>query len=351
MWDDCQWLATLSAVESRIRSWSAWSVVNRFLPMATDTRIRLRKTAFVVYNHPDLTGANAFLVDFGLTEVERHDNGDVFYKGYGSEPFCYWARRAQDGEPPSFGGAAYAVEDRGELDKAARLPGSTHIQPLNAPGGGEIVTVTDPLGYKIHLVWGQTEKAVERHLAKLVPNFEDEKPRKGAFHRLSPGPAPVHKWGHYGVTYPPGMYDIMFEFYTKTFTLAPSDVLHKDDRPVVCFFHIDRGLEYTDHHSFFIKPAKPGQHTAVAHSAFEVHDFDVQQLGHDFLLSKGYELCWGIGRHVLGSQIFDYWFDKNQFVLEHYADGDLVNSETPVSTGVAGPQSLKVWGPPVHPVF
>jgi hypothetical protein len=34
----------------------------------------------------------------------------------------------------------------------------------------------------------------------------------------------------------------------------------------------------------------------VAHSAFEVHDFDTEQLGHSYLESKGYELCWGVGR-------------------------------------------------------
>jgi hypothetical protein len=324
---------------------------------SSDSRIRLQKTAFVVYHHTDVVRASEFLVDFGFTEVERHSNGDVFFKGYGTEPFCYWARPVNEGDDPSFGGAAYVVEDRGELEKAARHPRatSTRIEPLRAPGGGEVVTIVDPLGHKVHLVHGQAEKpAVEKHLPRVDPNFEDDKPRKGTFLRFSPGPAPVHKWGHYGVTYLPGMYDEVYKFYTETFTLAPSDVLNSKDsgKPIVCFFHIDRGLEYTDHHSFFIKPAKPGDAVSrVAHSAFEVHDFDVQQLGHDHLLSKGYELCWGIGRHILGSQIFDYWFGPNNFVLEHYADGDLVNADTPVSTGIAGPQSLKVWGPPVHPVF
>lgn len=45
----------------------------------------------------------------------------------------------------------------------------------------------------------------------------------------------------------------------------------------------------------------------VHHSSFEVHDMDIQALGHQWLKNKGYELEWGVGRHVLGSQIFDYW--------------------------------------------
>ncbi|KAI4620418.1 uncharacterized protein J4E87_007105 [Alternaria ethzedia] len=55
--------------------------------------------------------------------------------------------------------------------------------------------------------------------------------------------------------------------------------------------------------------------------------------------------------HVLGSQVFDYWFDTSEFILEHYADGDLVNAETEVSHVPAGPQALKIWGPPIPGVF
>lgn len=115
---------------------------------------------------------------------------------------------------------------------------------------------------------------------------------------------------------------------------------------------------------------KPGDRPSVAHAAFEVHDFDVQQLGHQHLTRKGYELCWGVGRHVLGSQVVsehlhfcasqcpylhspqsDYWFDPNEFILEHYADGDLVNRDTPIAKVQAGPEALSVWGPPVPEVF
>ena len=45
----------------------------------------------------------------------------------------------------------------------------------------------------------------------------------------------------------------------------------------------------------------------VHHTSYETHDFDTQVLGHDWLRDQGYENCWGVGRHVMGSQIFDYW--------------------------------------------
>ena len=77
----------------------------------------------------------------------------------------------------------------------------------------------------------------------------------------------------------------------------------------------------------------------------------IQQLGHHFLEDQGHKLCWGVGRHVLGSQIFDYWFDPHKFVVEHYADGDLVNCETEVSHIQAGKGNLAIWGPPVPDVL
>src|ERR1700712_3300930 len=49
----------------------------------------------------------------------------------------------------------------------------------------------------------------------------------------------------------------------------------------------------------------------VHHSSFEVHDFDIQALGHQWLQRKNYDLVWGVGRHVLGSQIFDYLYEQS----------------------------------------
>lgn len=33
---------------------------------------------------------------------------------------------------------------------------------------------------------------------------------------------------------------------------------------------------------------------------------------------------WGVSRYILGSEIFDYWWDTTGSMIEHYADGDLV---------------------------
>ena len=314
--------------------------------------IKLLKTAFVSHSHVEYDKAKHFYLDFGLSIAEEHQD-EVFFRGYGSEPFVYDLKRAT-GSSSYFNGAAYVVETYAELERAQCIPGATPISPLSAPGGGKFVTLTDPQGFKVHLVHGQKDREPDQlNLQKLTINYEDSKPRKGSFQRFKPGPAPVYRWGHYGVTYDADNvgYGKMYDWYTQVIGLAPSDLVVRDGRPITCFFHVDRQKEFSDHHAFFFKPCKPGQLPDVAHAAFEVHDFDVQQLGHNFLQSKGYKPCWGVGRHVLGSQVFDYWFDTSGFMVEHYADGDLVNEDTQVSTVQAGPMALSVWGPPVPSVF
>lgn len=87
------------------------------------------------------------------------------------------------------------------------------------------------------------------------------------------------------------------------------------------------------------------------HASFEVDDFDSELKGHAWLEKKGWDLVWGVGRHLLGSQIFDYWFDTDGFVVEHYADGDLVNCHHSSEHVPATPDSVSIWGPGVPLAF
>jgi hypothetical protein len=55
-----------------------------------------------------------------------------------------------------------------------------------------------------------------------------------------------------------------------------------------------------------------------------VQNIDDVMLGHEHLKRTGkYEQIWGIGRHVLGSQVFDYWKDPWGRVHEHWTDTDM----------------------------
>jgi hypothetical protein len=141
-------------------------------------------------------------------------------------------------------------------------------------------------------------------------------------------------------------------WYSGNFNFVPSDVQYSSENEeidVITFMHLDLGERYSDHHCLFLARGMPGDYDRVHHTSFEVEDFDTQLLGHGWLASKGYNSVWGVGRHILGSQIFDYWRDTSGFTIEHYADGDLVNVHTGTQRGVAG--ALAVWGPEIPKDF
>ncbi|OKL61071.1 hypothetical protein UA08_03339 [Talaromyces atroroseus] len=318
-----------------------------------EDQIRLVKVAHMRYQHPDLDQITVFLLDFGM-EVAHKADDQVWFRGYGSDQYVYYARKG----PKKFLGAAFQVESQQDLERAAQLPTAGDIQELkDAPGGGHMLTLTDPEDIPVNLIFGQTPAEPKSYPEKLTINYEVEKPRALKFQRFTTGPAAVHKLGHFGLCVQ--KFHEMVEFYTRNFNLAPSDFLYVDDQDdgednkkkkknVALFAHIDRGEDLVDHHTFFIS-TNPTTH--VHHCSFEVHDFDTQQLGHQWLAEQGYKSVWGVGRHILGSQIFDYWWDTTGNMIEHYADGDLVNENTPIGYGPAGNESLAVWGPEVPAWF
>ena len=155
------------------------------------------------------------------------------------------------------------------------------------------------------------------------------------------GIVPVHKLGHVG--HRTHLLEETESFYTTHFNFKPSDFLTAPDGTTfIIFLHIDLGKKYSDHHSFFLaRDSASGPH----HTAFEVDGIDNQFIAHDQLLKRGYKSYWGVGRHTEGSQVFDYWYDIDGFILEHYTDGDLVNQDTPVGTMSIQRDRNNNWGP------
>ncbi|KAI1360852.1 glyoxalase [Xylaria arbuscula] len=318
-------------------------------------KIKLVRIAHIYYNYPDLEEAKGFLLDFGFTEVKKVTNGTtgedekIYFRGYGKDPWILCAVKA---ETAGFGGAGFLVESEADLRLAATtLPNASEVFELkDAPGGGRCVTFSDPVdGWPMHLVHGSTEvEMLDITLPNIQFNYPTEKTRPpGEFQRFTKRPAPVHKLGHFGVrTTNLAKAD---EFYRSRFSFLASDFVHEaDGANVLAFYRLDRGREAVDHHSFFLAE---GPSYKVHHSSYETHDFDTQVLGHDWLREKGHKNCWGVGRHVLGSQIFDYWFDPSGFIFEHYVDGDLLTADLPTQRSQAGPGTMHVWGPEVPSSF
>ncbi|KAJ5918025.1 Glyoxalase/Bleomycin resistance protein/Dihydroxybiphenyl dioxygenase [Penicillium verhagenii] len=283
-----------------------------------EDRINLKKLSHMRYQHPDLEEIQTFMIG-----------------------------------PKKFLGGTFEAQSKEDFDRAANLPTASAVEDLShAPGGGSLVTITDPEGFPVNVIFGQEPTNVEvAHPEKLILNYPGEKPRRREFNRFEPGPAAVHKLGHFGYT--TQQFQPLLKFYTSTFNIVPSDLLyieHGGQKILVAMFaHLDLDETLVDHHSIFFSTNSKGPH--VHHCSFEVNDYDTQQLGHQWLAKKGYTPVWGIGRHILGSQIFDYWWDTTGNMVEHYADGDLVNQHTPVGYVQAGSESLAVWGPDVPAEF
>lgn len=138
--------------------------------------------------------------------------------------------------------------------------------------------------------------------------------------------------------------------------VSDCQMMESDPLPCIAFCRLDRGDAPTDHHSIALASLLVA---GFEHAAFEVQDFDEVGLGQRYLEMQGhknkanYRHAWGIGRHVLGSQIFDYWRDDSDGkgeMFEHYADGDMHESTHPTGyhliTETAQHQMGTLGGPP-----
>ena len=138
-------------------------------------------------------------------------------------------------------------------------------------------------------------------------------------------------------------FDRSMRWYIDTLGFIPSDVMCLSDGAAVgAFMRLDRGNEPADHHTLFVAM---GLEPKVDHVAFEVVDLDAVEMGQQVMMANRYRHAWGVGRHLLGSQIFDYWRDPWGQKHEHYADGDLFDAAQPAGYHLMNREGLYQWGP------
>lgn len=313
------------------------------LARAENPTAKAQDLAFVMFERPDLEVMERFLVDFGLRRASRTPERLVMRAARGPGP----AHVTWLGKKPRFRGLALRVRDRADLEALSRLPGATAIEPLDLPGAGEHVRLTDPAGFSVWAVHGQADIAADPVREPTPANTPARTVRVNEGARPAFAPATVLRAGHCVL----GAVDFFrtARWYIDTFGLIPSDVQHlSDGSPALAFMRCDRGAELADHHTVVV-----AQNVAngYSHSAFEVIDLDDVAMGQEFLRSKGWRHAWGVGRHILGSQIFDYWRDPYGDKVEHYADGDVFDASAPTGYSPLEAAGLYQWGPPVPKDF
>ncbi|KAA0570965.1 2,4,5-trihydroxytoluene oxygenase [Azospirillum sp. Sh1] len=297
---------------------------------------KARTLAYVMFERPDLDLAERFLTDFGLRVVIR-DADRLFLRGTGKAPYCYVVTRA---DRPRFVGLGFTVASPDDLRKLARLPGASQIETVDWPGGGQRVRLTDPSGFRVDAVCGQAAAEPLEHRAPLAFNTPDHTPRVDDTQRPPLAPPEVVKLGHTLLEVVD--YQATSAWYTQHLGLIPSDIfVFPDGSPAANFFRLDLGDRPADHHTIAMVQHVTTQH---GHSAFEVVDLDAVGMGQRVLANAGWTHAWGIGRHLLGSQVFDYWRDPWGAHHEHYCDGDMFTSEKPAGILPIDRKAMAQWG-------
>jgi catechol 2,3-dioxygenase-like lactoylglutathione lyase family enzyme len=301
-----------------------------------DPILRADSMAYVRFRRRDVDEMERFLRDFGMTRVDYP--GEVrFYRGCGSAAYLV---SVEPGEDDAFLGFGASVRDAADLLLIGKETGAA-VETVTAPGSGSRVRLVDPDGLEVDLVHGQVPVDPLEAPAVLGPvNTPARKNRVNAVVRPPLAPSPIFKLGHIVIQRP--NFDRAAQWYMRHLGVIPSDVqVLEDGSPALSFFRLDCGEQPADHHSIAILG---GPATGLMHVSFETFDIDAVGQGHQYLKARGWTPYWGIGRHNLGSQFFDYWKDPVGDEWEHYADGDVMDASYPTGYHPLGRGTLWTWG-------
>lgn len=104
--------------------------------------------------------------------------------------------------------------------------------------------------------------------------------------------------------------DEAVKWFRDTLGMLVTDRIHVPDNPAVTlgtFLRCNKGKNPADHHSILCLHRTPDD--IKVHHSSSVPNPDAVHIGHYYLKAHGYQSEWGVGRHLLGSQVFDYWRD------------------------------------------
>ena len=307
--------------------------------------VKVHELAWLEFTKPDLNRAELFARAFGFATAMRTPD-EVQLRGSDPGSPCVLIRK---GPRSRFLGVAFRAADSSDLLRLAEATGRK-VTKLPESIGGVTVDLVDPTGQRVRVVSDTHELAALPGQAPLTLNIGHQPARTNATQRPPREPATVQKLGH--VVLQTTTYRKTLDWYLQQLGLIVSDFLYyrgqRDRGPVMSFIRCDRGGTPTDHHTLALVL---GPANRYVHSAYEVADLDALAAGGEYLHEHGYQRSWGIGRHIQGSQIFDYWRDPDGFLVEHYSDGDLFDCALEPGWAPMTASGLAQWGPPVTKVF
>jgi hypothetical protein len=299
---------------------------------------KIRDIESIKLSAPDLSVMREFLIDFGLLDLGPQNDGVLRMRSWGLAPCVHETELGA----PDFRSVTFRAQSLADLEALAAHDG-VPVEDCMKPGGGKLIKLTDPDGFVVEVIAGGTP-AQELPSPTLEQwNVCNKAERKNVAKRITPGPSKALRLGH-AVFFVSDLQRTWKWWHERFGLLISDEVRTPDGNTISIFVRCDRGDEATDHHTFNFA-AMPGEAPKFHHAAFEVKDLDDLMVGHDYLLSRGHNHAWGIGRHYLGSQVFDYWLDPCGNRFEHWTDGDLFAAHSP--TNIADVETMlgRQWGP------
>jgi hypothetical protein len=307
--------------------------------------IKVRDLAWLEFEKPDLERAAAFATAFGFSTV-LHTADELHLRGTDAGSPCVLIRR---GPRSRFVGPVFATQDDADVTRLASATGRT---PRALPDtiGGVAVDLRDPNGAMVRVIAGVHGLSELPAQQPHTFNFGHEVTRTNATVRPPREPARVQRLGH--VVLQTTKYVESLNWYLDHLGLIVSDFMYypgqRDRGPIMSFIRCDRGTTPADHHTIAMVL---GPTNRYVHSAYQVCDLDAIAAGGEYLREHGYRRSWGIGRHIQGSQIFDYWRDPDGFMVEHFSDGDMFDNTVEPGWAPMTASGLAQWGPPVTKDF
>lgn len=299
---------------------------------------RAVELAFLRWRKRRLAPTERFWRDFGFHIVASTPQR-LIARGTGSAP-CIAI--AEAGAADGFIGPAFLMSDDTDLRRYAGEPGARSLRDAELPAGGRGIELPDPSGRPVWLIQGQDRVAPLplRTSTTALTNTADRTPRVNRLVRTPIEPARVVRLGH--VVLQTVDLDTMAAWYLRMLGLIPTDVQYlADGSPSLAFCRLDLGDRPADHHTLVIVGAIEDKYE---HSAYEVLDLDALGQGQQVLRAQGHRHMWGIGRHLLGSQLFDYWHDPEGFEYEHYTDGDVFTADVETHYSPLDFAGIWAWG-------
>lgn len=307
--------------------------------------IKVEDLAWLEFEKPDLDRAETFAHAFGFATAGRTAD-ELHLRGAHAGSSNVIIRR---GSRSRFAGAAFKAGDTADLLRLADATGS-RVTKLPETIGGQVVDLKAPDGAGVRVVSGMHELPALEAQSPHRFNFGGDLQRTNATQRPQRSPAIVERLGH--VVLQSTKYRESLDWYLQHLGLIVSDFLYfegqRDRGPTMSFIRCDRGSEPTDHHTLAMTL---GPSNRYVHSAYQVSDLDALAAGGQYLFDLGYDRSWGIGRHIQGSQIFDYWRDPDGFLVEHFTDGDQFDNSLEAGWAPMTASGLAQWGPPATKDF